>query len=46
VNARLLCLGNYYSGKKAVSALRMPQTPVEKAIEDAIAWFQENPVRV
>ena len=46
VNARLLCLENYYSGEKAISALRMPQTPVEKAIEDAIAWFQENPVRV
>ncbi|NQV03775.1 MAG: NAD-dependent epimerase/dehydratase family protein, partial [Bacteroidia bacterium] len=42
VNARLLCLGNYYSGRKAVEALELPQTPIETAIREAIAWFREN----
>ncbi|MBE0648421.1 MAG: NAD-dependent epimerase/dehydratase family protein [Bacteroidales bacterium] len=39
VNARLLCLGNYYSGKKAVEALELPQTPIETAIREAISWW-------
>ncbi len=42
VNARLLCLENYYSGKKAVESLELPQTPIEDAIRDAIGWFREN----
>lgn len=42
VNARLLTMGNYYSGRKAVKELGLPQTPVETAIEDAIAWFGKN----
>jgi len=42
VNARLLCIGNYYSGKKAVEALGLPQTTVETAIRDAIIWFRED----
>ncbi|MBL7138791.1 MAG: NAD-dependent epimerase/dehydratase family protein [Bacteroidales bacterium] len=42
VNARLLCLDNYYSGKKAVEALQLPQTPIEEAIREAIAWFREH----
>ena len=41
-NARLLCLENYYSGKKAVEALELPQTPIETAIGEAIAWFKEK----
>lgn len=40
VNARLLCLGNYYSGEKAREVLQMPRTPVEDAIGDAIRWFR------
>ena len=39
VNARLLCLDNYYSPDKAVRYLKIPQTPVEQAIEDACEWF-------
>jgi dihydroflavonol-4-reductase len=42
VNARLLCLENYYSGKKAVEALELPQTPIETAIREAIGWFKAN----
>ncbi|MFH1937682.1 MAG: epimerase, partial [Bacteroidota bacterium] len=42
VNARLLCLNNYYSGEKAVDALALPQTSIETAIREAIAWFREN----
>lgn len=42
VNARLLCLKNYYSGKKAVEALELPQTPIEDAIREAITWFKAN----
>jgi dihydroflavonol-4-reductase len=40
VNAGLLCLGNYYSGRRAVETLNLPQTPVEQAIEDAVRWFR------
>ena len=39
VNARLLTSGYYYSGKKAVHELALPQTPVENAIQDALEWF-------
>lgn len=42
VNARLLCLDNYYSGQKAVEALALPQTPVETAIREAIGWFRAS----
>lgn len=42
VNTRLLCLGNYYSGQKAVEALDLPQTPIEDAIREAIGWFRKH----
>ena len=38
-NARLLIADNYYSSAKAVSELKMPQTPVNQAIADALEWF-------
>lgn len=41
-NARLLCLGLFYSGNRAVNELQMPQTPVSKTITDALAWFEEQ----
>jgi dihydroflavonol-4-reductase len=41
INARLLLLDNFYSGKKAVKELALPQTPVEQAIEDAVRWFRQ-----
>jgi dihydroflavonol-4-reductase len=42
VNAGLLTLGNYYSGRKAVTELGLPQKPVVTAISDAIGWFRRN----
>lgn len=42
VNARQLCLDNYYLGNKAVEVLELPQTPIETAIREAIEWFREN----
>ncbi|KOH44972.1 hypothetical protein NC99_20970 [Sunxiuqinia dokdonensis] len=42
INARLLQADNYYSPAKALSELQLPQTPVETAISDALAWFAEH----
>ena len=42
VNARILGVDNYYSGKKAVNELMLPQTPVDIAISDALEWFRKN----
>lgn len=42
VNAKLLTVGNYYSGEKAVTELGLPRTPIEKAISDALAWFRDQ----
>ncbi len=41
VNARILGVDNYYSSKKAVSELMLPQTPVDIAIYDALEWFRQ-----
>lgn len=41
-NARMLCEGNYYTAKKAIEELNMPQTTIKKAVDEAIAWFKEN----
>jgi dihydroflavonol-4-reductase len=32
----------YYDSSKAVRELGLPQTPVEKAMEKAVRWFEEN----
>lgn len=42
INANILCVGNYYSNKKAVKELSMPVTPVNLAVEDAISWFRQS----
>jgi dihydroflavonol-4-reductase len=42
VNARILCVDNYYSSAKAVNELMLPQTPVDIAITDALEWFSQN----
>ncbi len=39
INAKILCVGNYYSSTKAVNELNLPQTPVDNAITDALEWF-------
>ena len=38
-NMKILSLGNYYCADKAKKFLNLPQTPTEKAIEEAISWF-------
>ncbi len=42
INAQLLCMDNYYTPHKAAKELQLPQTPIEKAIKDALEWFAEN----
>lgn len=37
----LLCAMHYYSSEKAVRELDFPQTPVKKAIADALEWFSQ-----
>ena len=39
VNMKIIGIGNYYDPTKAVNELELPQTPVEKAIEETITWF-------
>jgi len=33
---------HYYTARKAVQALQLPQTPVEVAIDEAFKWFRDN----
>lgn len=40
--AYLLCLDNYYSGKKAETELMVKYTPMEAGLANAWAWFKEN----
>ena len=39
-NARLLTLGNYFTGKKAEQDLGMPSTDIDHAIQKALEWFE------
>ncbi|MFN7118647.1 MAG: NAD-dependent epimerase/dehydratase family protein [Saprospiraceae bacterium] len=41
-NSSLLTIDNYYTPKKAVDELKMPQTPLAEAIADAVSWFAAN----
>ncbi|MNL30773.1 hypothetical protein D3C87_1525310 [compost metagenome] len=41
-SAYMLCLYNYYSGKKSERELLLKYTPVEKAISNALTWFRDN----
>lgn len=40
--ARISAIGQYYSSAKAVKELKMPQTPINKAIDHCITWFELN----
>lgn len=40
--AYLLCIDNYYSGKKSERELQVRYTPIEEAISGAFNWFREN----
>jgi dihydroflavonol-4-reductase len=41
-SAYLMCLDNYYSGRKSERELALHYTPVEMAIQQAMTWFKEN----
>ncbi|MCI4670192.1 MAG: NAD-dependent epimerase/dehydratase family protein [Bacteroidia bacterium] len=40
--AWISCDGHYFSPKKAVEELDLPQTPIRVAIKEAFDWFKEN----
>src|ERR1051326_8244079 len=40
--AGIACHGHYYSSRKAIEELGLPQTPLDVAISEAIAWFVQN----
>jgi dihydroflavonol-4-reductase len=40
--ARISCDEHYYTAQKAIDELALPQTPIERAIEDAFVWLKEN----
>jgi dihydroflavonol-4-reductase len=42
VNARMLCMENYYTAKKAEYELNFPFVPVETAIRKTLQWFRNN----
>jgi len=39
---RLANVGQYYSSQKALDELNLPQTPIEKGIQQCVDWFQQN----
>lgn len=41
-NMRLLCIGNYYTNKKAQTDLDLVFSSAEEAIRDAVEWFKGN----
>ena len=42
VLVKLAISEHYYTPRKAVKALQLPQTPVEVAIDEAFKWFKDN----
>ena len=42
MNINQLLIQEYYSNKKAVKELKMPQKPIDEAIIEALVWFKEN----
>lgn len=38
-NMKIISIGNYYTPRKAIRELSLPQTPIEKAIKETISWF-------
>lgn len=42
VNAKMLCLGNYFTPEKAINELNFEVTPTKESVEKAILWFQKN----
>lgn len=44
-NMRILCVKNYYSPRKAIEQIGLPQTPVSTAIAEATEWFTQAGMR-
>ena len=40
--AKIACDGHYFSPKKAIEELQMPQTPIEVGVKEAKEWFIKN----
>jgi dihydroflavonol-4-reductase len=40
--ARVSCDGHYFSPQKAIQELKMPQTPIDVAIQECFEWFKAN----
>lgn len=40
--ARVVCHGHYFSPRKAIEELAMPQTDIRIAIREAYDWFKES----
>lgn len=40
--AYMLCLDNYYTGRKSERELQIRYTPIEDALRHALIWFKEN----
>lgn len=41
-NAKMLCMANYYTSKKAVMQIDFRQVPVDESMKRAILWFQNH----
>lgn len=44
MNLNQLTIQEYYTNQKAVLELKMPQKPIEQAIEEALEWFKKNAI--
>lgn len=42
VNARMLCLGNYFTPAKAIKELDLPVVPAKQSIVETLKWFDEQ----
>lgn len=42
VNARMLCLGNYFTPAKAIREIDLPVVPVRESIEKTLKWVEEH----
>lgn len=40
--ASIACDGHYFSPKKAIDELKIPQTPIEVGVKEAVEWFREH----
>lgn len=41
-NMKILCIGNYYTNRKAARELGLETGPIEQGISEAVAWFKAS----